>query len=167
MARIKIYKTSLQGCAAAAMFTVFVALEGFHLKNFGFIVKEMTVVYPTGSEYDHFLFESPSGVPFAEGDQQTVNFCTNKIHGLHWDEGTIPYQTVFKVLDGIRSCHIVCHGCAASQFIKKHLPNSKVTDTASLGHVLPRTILKRPCGRKHRGRNCSLSKAFYIMENFE
>ena len=151
------------------MFKVYVGAEGFTLRNGEFIIKELSFVYGSGPDYEHFIFEAPAGMVISPLDQQTVNYCTRNLHSLRWDEGLVPYSALHSILISISNCHIICHGCTTYNKIKKMLPNAKITDTSAIGNVLPASIANRSCGRRHgpsRGRHCALAKAIYIRENF-
>ena len=145
------------------MFTVYVGMEGFMVDG-GFTVKEMTMLYEPGTEFDHFLFSPPVGALNAV-DQKTVNWTTRNLHRLHWTEGLVPYETLHGILDSISNCIIVCHGHTTANYLAKMLPNALVQDT-SKKFKLPREIPMAGCGRCHGGRHCSLAKAKYIRENF-
>ena len=142
------------------MFTVYVGVEGFVLKT-GFIVKQLSFLYEGNGEYENFLF-SPPKMTLSASDLKTVNWCTKNLHNLDWDEGLIPYSSVQHIMNSLTNCHIVCHGHAAERFVRTMLPNTRVTDTTSLGHKLPTEVYHKTCGRRHAGRNCALSKAYYI-----
>ena len=146
------------------MFTTWVTFEGFMLKDLGYTIKEMTLLY-AGGEYDHFLFEAPKR-DLSSGDQQTVNWTTRNLNGLNWDEGLLPYSSLQEILASIATCRIVCHGSSARMFLRKTLPNTVIVDTSLAGNKYPKSLTKLPCGRDHRARWCSLSKAHYIKEHF-
>ena len=148
------------------MFTTWVAFEGFMLKDLGYVVKEMSLLY-AGGEYAHFLFASPS-LELTPGDQKTVNWTTRNLNGLQWDEGILPYSALQGILNSVAACRIVCHGCTARNFLRKNLPNSLIVDT-SVGseNKYPRIIPKIACGREHKARWCSLSKSHFIKDNFK
>ena len=128
------------------------------------MVKEMTMLYEPGTEYDHFLFAPPTEALSAV-DQKTVNWTTKNLHRLHWTEGLVPYDSLLGILDSISRCTIVCHGCTTSNYLMKMLPNALVIDT-SKKFKLPREIPNFDCGRKHDGRHCSLAKAKFIREKY-
>ena len=152
------------------MFTVYVGLEGFNLDG-GFIPKELTILYATegDQEHDHFVFGAPRGIELSIVDQQTVNWTTRNLHGIHWDEGMVPHECIPMLLRTLGSCSIVCHGSTSANYLARMLPNALITDTSSSRIKLPAQLPKSRCGRRHDrngGRNCSLAKAIYIRSQY-
>ena len=147
------------------MFSTVVAVEGFHIRNYGFVCKELTILYGQSDRFDHLVFAWPDQVEICAEDKLTVNYCTLNLHGIHYSEGIVPYSVLQTALERIKTHHIICHGSTTADFLRTQLPYTKITDTATL-HTLPKVLEMKTCGLSHAGRHCSLAKSIYIRDNF-
>ena len=149
---------------------VVAAAEGFCVKNGGFVLRELTLIFPDGDE-QHFQFKNPEDLCLDDAEMKIAKFAERYLHGFSptSDENCcLPYAVYPKILEVIQNCRIYCAGELFRRFFTSNLPNSHVIDVYSLFDFRYPNELDNPgCFKLHRYRYCSLAKARWIRQKLE
>ena len=140
-------------------FSVFVGVEGFTLPH-QFIVKELTLLFENG-EFNHVMFAPPLGFAPTTQDLSTIKYTTKHIHGILYTEGDMPYAKLNDILSKLRDYAVFCYGENTKSLLQSYIPFTPVINIQCEGFKIPQ-LQASCCGRNHRGRHCSMSKAFAV-----
>ena len=142
---------------------IYVALEGFTLRS-GFIVKELCVMFLNG-EYNIFLFQPPVDRCLSHVEQRTVCYTTRQLNNLSYEDGDIPYETLYHIISKYSDYTIFTFSDVAQRLLQEALPSTKVTNIQSFGFNMPAVLPPPSCCRMHNPRYCALAKCIEI-KNF-
>ena len=149
---------------------VIAAIEGFGLRNGGFVLRELTLIFPDDSE-QHFQFKNPEDLCLNEAEMKTAKFAQKYLNGFHPSDDEnccLPYVVYPKILDNIQNCRIYCAGEVSHSFFTRNLPYSRVIDVCTLMDFSYPVELDNPgCFKLHHYRYCSLAKARHIRRRME
>ncbi len=149
---------------------VVAAIEGFGLQNDGFILRELTLIFPGDSE-QHFLFKNPEDLSLNEAEMKTAQFTQkylNRFDPSDDENCCLPYAIYPKILENIENCRIYCAGEVAHCFFTRNLPNSCVIDVYTLfDFSYPAEMDNSGCFKRDHYRYCSLAKARHIKSRLE
>ena len=149
---------------------VIAAIEGFTTQNEGFILRELTLIFPNEQE-QHFQFKNPENMYLNPDEMKIAKFSQRHLNGFSPTDNEsccLPAAVYPKILEEIQYCRIYCAGEIERCFFAKNLPDSKVIDVYSLIDFNYPTQLDNPnCFKLHRYRNCSLAKARYLIQRLD
>ena len=150
---------------------VIAAIEGFPTLNGGYILRELTLIFPNEQE-QHFQFKNPETMCLNEDEMKTAKFCQRHLNGFsptNDESCCLPAAVYPKILDEIKHCRIYCAGECTRYFFARHLPDTQVIDVYSLFDFrYPSEFSVNPnCFKLHRYRYCTLAKARYIAQRLD
>ena len=150
---------------------VVVAIEGFPTQNNGYILRELTLVFPNKDE-QHFHFKNPEAMCLNDDEMKSAKFCERNLNGFSPtnDESCCLPATVYpKILEGIKKCRIYCAGVTAHDFFARHLQDSHIVDVYTLFDFrFPNNFPLNPnCFKHHRYGYCTLAKARYLFQELD
>ena len=150
---------------------VIAAVEGFPTQSGGFILRELTLIFPNEHE-QHFHFKNPENMCLNDDEMKTAKFCQRHLNGFSPTDNEsccLPAAVYPRILEEIQHCRIYCAGESARLFFVRHLPNSHVIDVYSLfDFQYPTEFSENPnCFKLHRYRYCTLAKARYLAQRLE
>ena len=153
-----IFKMNFEFVIAAA------AIQGFTTQNGGFILRELTLIFPIEQE-QHFQFKNPETIYLNPDEMKIAKFSQRHLNGFSPtdNESCCLSAAVYpKILEEIQHCRIYCAG--------ETEPDTKVIDVYSLIDFNYPTQLQLDdpsCFKLHRYRYCSLAKARYLTQKLD
>ena len=150
---------------------VVAAIEGFPMENGGYILRELTLLFPNDQE-QHFQFKNPSNMCLNIDEMRTAKFCQRHLNGFSPtdDESCcLPAEVYPKILETIQHSRIYCAGETTRLFFARHLPDASITDVYSLFDFrYPKEFSENPgCFKMHRFRYCTLAKCRYLAQRLQ
>ena len=142
---------------------VYIGTEGFTLPN-EFLIKEICV-YFENNEYNHYLFKPPPNHRLTEVDERTIRYTTNRINGISYHDGDVPYGIMDEVLSRYREYTIYTYSQVALNLLQRALPTTVIINVQELGFKLPSELPDPVCCRQHPARYCAKAKAIAV-KNF-
>ena len=149
---------------------VITATEGFSTQNGGFILRELTLIFPNEQE-QHFQFKNPDTMYLNPDEMNMAKFSQRNLNGFSPTDNEsccLPTAVYPKILEEIQHCRIYCAGEIERCFFARNLPDTEVIDVYSLFDFKYPAQLDNPgCFKLHRYRYCSLAKARYLAQKLD
>ena len=137
--------------------SVYVGFEGYSTQS-GFIHKELCIYYDT-DRYDHYLFKKPEE-KLSDADMVTVRWATCQLNHLEFEDGSVPYREIGRILHEIEKYEIYTFSEIAVDTLKRHIPNApKIINIQDFGFKMPQRLSFAYCFRPHLPRYCAKAKA--------
>ena len=154
------------------MFNAYVGVQGFDLTN-GFIVKEITVLYPNERRNMHHILKPPDSYYYDFGindqDKLTIRDTISSLHGIEYGEGDHDYDMLGSVLNKLEDHTVYTCGARAAKLLDgPFLGIDKVVNIYDMGYIMPNYLPNSDCGRVHEDyRYCSKSVATAVKNFIE
>ena len=142
---------------------VYIGIDGFTLPS-GYIVKEICLLYPNW-EFCHLLFKPPTNRDLSDVDERTIRYTTTNLNNLVYQDGDVPYECLYDILQAVQLHKIYTYGEVALRFLQNVLPTSMITNIQTQGFTIPSTLPDPACFRRHNFRYCAKAKAIAV-KNF-
>ena len=142
---------------------VFIGIDGFTLPS-GFIVKEVCFLYPNW-EFCHLLFKPPANRNLSDIDRRTIRWTTNNLNNLLYQDGDVPYECLYDILNAVHLHRIWTYSEVAQRFLQNVLPTSTIINIQTQGFTMPSRLPNPACFRRHSFRYCAKAKAIAV-KNF-
>lgn len=145
-----------------------VALVDFqycHGNNEIIFIKELAFMGGASVVPAYFLFRPP--FDYRELDKETRDknlFCTSRVHGINWNDGTLDYCSVGDILSSLNGFdYIFVVGIQKQQFLKKYLKTNVISlEMHTHLHNLPNYFTNCPLHREFQF-SCALNNLFKIF----
>lgn len=146
--------------------SLLITTEGFTLPS-GYYVKELTILLPNG-DYKHLMFKKPDYYIPTAIDERTIRYTTEKLNGLPFSEGDVPYDLIHEILKPYENFTIYTYSNISAKFLRDYLPLTTIFNVQDRDFQMPPELPKANCFKSsHRSRYCSLAKALAVRKYME